>query len=97
MAVIFFEQTAQNRLNKIMKSNLTDAGGQQMELIETMIMVIEAFMQLAIGLLKFIAVMYLFVLIISNPLVFLFMAVFCPGLFTFVISLMLMSSGSGRR
>jgi len=80
-----------------MKSNLTDAGGQQMELIETMIMVIEAFMQLAIGLLKFIAVMYLFVLIISNPLVFLFMAVFCPGLFTFVISLMLMSSGSGRR
>jgi len=97
LAVIFFEQTAQNRLNKIMKSNLTDAGGQQMELIETMIMVIEAFMQLAIGLLKFIAVMYLFVLIISNPLVFLFMAVFCPGLFTFVISLMLMSSGSGRR
>ena len=97
MAVIFFEQTAQNRLNKIMKSNLTDAGGQQMELIETMIMLVEAFMQLAIGLLKFIAVMYLFVLIISNPLVFLFMAVFCPGLFTFVISLMLMSSGSGRR
>jgi len=97
LAVIFFEQTAQNRLNKIMKSNLTDAGGQQMELIETMIMLVEAFMQLAIGLLKFIAVMYLFVLIISNPLVFLFMAVFCPGLFTFVISLMLMSSGSGRR
>lgn len=79
-----------------MKSDL-QGGGRQMELIETMIMLVEAFMQLAIGLLKFMFAMYLFALIISNPLVFIFIVVFCPGVFTFVMSLMLMSSGSGRR
>lgn len=68
-----------------------------MELIETMIMLVEALIQLAIGLLKFIAAMYVLALIISNPLVFLFVVVFCPGGFTFVMSLMLMASGSGRR
>ncbi len=68
-----------------------------MELIEAIITLVEAFMQLAMGLLKFVVVMYLFALIISNPLVFIFIVIFCPGVFTFIMSLMLMSSGSGRK
>lgn len=59
-----------------------------MQFIETIIELVESCMHLAIGLLKFIIAMYLLVLIISNPLIFLFVVLFCPGVFSFVLTLM---------
>lgn len=80
-----------------MSVNLRKQEVAKMQLIETMFMLAESFLHLAVGLMKFFVAMYLLVFIISNPLIFLFVVLFCPGVLTFALSLMLMSSGSGRR
>ncbi|NLF98079.1 MAG: hypothetical protein GX569_15205 [Candidatus Riflebacteria bacterium] len=57
-----------------------------MQLIETVFMLIEAFFQLVVGLLKIAALCFVLCLIISNPLLFLLTVVFMPGLLTFVVT-----------
>lgn len=57
-----------------------------MQLIETIFMLIEAFFQLAVGLLKIAVLCFVLCLIISNPLLFLLIVVFMPGLLTFFVT-----------
>ncbi|MDD3148964.1 MAG: hypothetical protein PHD82_16845, partial [Candidatus Riflebacteria bacterium] len=66
----------------------TFRGVNRMQFIETMIELVESVLHLVIGLVKFIIAIYLLVLIISNPLIFLFVVLFCPGVFSFVMPLM---------
>jgi len=61
-----------------------------MQFVETLFMMVESFMQLALGLLKLIAILALFAVIVSNPLIFLFVIVFCPGVLSFALTLALM-------
>jgi len=57
-----------------------------MQIIETALLLIEGLFHLSMGLIKIAALCFVLALMISNPLLFLLIVFFMPGLLTFVLT-----------